>query len=208
MSESLRIHKVIDAMVLLLDEEFSLNGWCVPLENDFSIFIDYQYGSKKNKLVVLESFYNEKFDEVVLPELERSSLILIPPYDLMLKEVIQTYKLNLFNVCIPSLFSIIESMLVFLANDGDAKKVRYIAGLENTCEESIQKHSTELSVKLLNIHKVIKKLFEKIDFDLANKSDNPNRHESAHGRKIGSYNKADCLKLLVLVSSIKSCYKN
>ena len=157
---------------------------------------------------LLESFYDENFSEVVLPELERSSLILIAPYDLMLKETIQTYGLGLFNICIPSLFSIIESMLVFLANDGDSSKVRYIAGLDNTLEYVSEKYSSGLYMQISDINKVISKLFKKIEFNPINQSTELNRHESAHGRKVGSYSKLDCLKLLVLISTIKSCYNN
>ncbi len=208
MPDSINMHKVMDAILFVLDDQFSDNGWCVPEGDAFSMFIDYQYGYQKDKLTVLQSFYNDNFDEVVLPELERNSLILVSPYDHMLVEVIQAYKLNLFNICIPSLFSIIESMLVFLANDGDESKVRYISGFEKVLEVSMNTHNSELTCKLANINKVIKSLFNKIDFDLNKPSVGLNRHESAHGRKVGEYNKSDCLKLLVLVSAIKSCYNN
>ena len=208
MSDLLRIHKVLAPMAFLLDEEFYENGWCLPTSENLSKFVEYQFGSNKDKLSLLESFYDEKFSEIILPELERSSLILSAPYDLMLKETVQTYQLGLFNICIPSLFSIIESMLVYLANDGDTSKVRYIAGLDDTLEHVREKYSSELYLQLSNVNKIISELFKKIEFNPINKSTDLNRHESAHGRKVGSYTKADCLKMLVLVSTIKSCYNN
>jgi hypothetical protein len=208
MSDLLCIHKVLAPITFLLDDEFCVNGWCLPSSENLSKFVEYQFGSNKDKLHLLESFYDERFSEIILPELERSSLILSAPYDLMLKETVQTYQLGLFNICIPSLFSIIESMLVFLANDGDTSKVRYIAGLDNTLDHVRDKYDSKLYLQLSNVNKIISELFKKIEFNLINKSTVLNRHESAHGRKVGSYNKADCLKLLVLVSTVKSCYNN
>ena len=208
MAGSSHIYKALDAMTLSLDEQFAENGWCMPLDAKFSKFVDYQFGTSRDKLKLLETFYDERFSEVILPELEKSSLVLTAPYDLMLKETIQTYELGLFNICIPSLFSIIESMLVFLANDGDPSKVRYISGLDNTLEHVSKKYSSGLYVQLSDIKKIISELFKKIEFNTMNQSIDLNRHESAHGRRVGSYSKLDCLKLLVLISTIKSCYNN
>lgn len=207
MNDLLKIHRIIEGAIVGLDSDIVLNGWCLPDGINLNSYIEFKANSTKSNVELLELFYGREFNTIVLAELNRPSLILISPYDLMLKEVITAYELGYFNICIPSLFSIIEAMLVFLANDGDFTKIRYINGLNNTLELP-GNSNIELKSKLHNIKEIVENYFQKIEFNSEVSSSKLNRHESAHGRKVGSYNKTDCLKLLVLISVIKSCYNN
>ncbi|MCQ4235770.1 hypothetical protein NAV31_18945 [Pseudomonas stutzeri] len=130
-----RIKKVIelafDAVsdTPILNEEFSANGWCLPLDNGMVELYHYTVNSKLSKTESMALFYANKFEEIIEPELRRESLLLVEPHNTMLDECIKSYRCSYYSICIPALFSIIESMLVFLSNKGDFKQLKYSSSL-------------------------------------------------------------------------------
>lgn len=182
-----------------LDEEFSSNGWCLPLDNGMVELFHYMLNSRLSKVESIELFYINKFEEIIEPELRRESLLLIEPHNTMLDECIDSYKCAHYSICIPALFSIIESMLVFLSNKGDFNKTKYSSPL-NTRIASGEFKNEELLKKLKEIKNVTSVLFSGISFDNAEKDINTNRHTSVHGRIERAYSQADALKLFALIS--------
>jgi hypothetical protein len=200
---------IIDALsdTPILDSEFSEKGWCLPLEKGMVDLYHHTISSKLSKIESIELFYAKNFETLIEPELVRESLLLIQPHSTMLQECIASYKHSHYSICIPALFSIIESMLVFLSNNGDFNKLKYSSAL-NLRITSGEFKNEKLVGKLEEIRSVISVLFSKVSFDSTEKDLNINRHASAHGRVERLYSQADALKLFALISLIKSCYEN
>ncbi|MGF1852636.1 hypothetical protein L4C44_12125 [Vibrio satsumensis] len=74
--------------------------------------------------------------------------------------------------------------------------------------ESIKSFNLGLKSKLFQIANTTEELFSPMRFDASECDITLNRHVSAHGRRESPYNKTDCLKLFLLLASIKSCYSN
>lgn len=190
-----------------LNSEFSKNGWCLPLNKGMVELYHYTTNPNLSKLESIELFYAENFEDFIEPELSRESLLLIEPHNTMLEECIASYKHSHYSICIPALFSIIESMLIFLSNKGDFNKLKYSSTLSARITSGEFKNQ-ELLRKLEEISNVISVLFSKVPFDSMEKDRNTNRHTSVHGRTERAYSRADALKLFALISLIKSCYEN
>ncbi|MBF4275298.1 hypothetical protein, partial [Vibrio anguillarum] len=106
-------------------------GWCITsnaIEDELYRFV---LNSGMSELDAIEVLLTERFDTLLLVELERDTSLLISPYSDMLQESIRAFKLGLYNICVPSLFSIIEAALMFLANRGEYKSIRYVSGMRS-----------------------------------------------------------------------------
>lgn len=206
---SLIVDFVLDEMngSIVLTQELSKSGWCIPVEQGKVELHSKIKNSSLPKYDVIEEFYAVNFLELIENELTRSSLLVIEPYKTTLNECIKSYHEGRYAICIPALFAIIESMLVFLSNDGDFKKIRYSSALKSRIDSGEIRNDTLLS-KLREIQTVVTALFSSIPFDSAEKDKLLNRHSVMHGRVERGYTRADALKLFVLTAMIKSCYEN
>ncbi|EMN7269946.1 hypothetical protein CGK14_09980 [Vibrio parahaemolyticus] len=198
--------QIIDRSLWFGSEDLKSQGWCITsneIEDELYRFVRKCGASELDAIEVL---LTERFDTLLLPELERETSLLISPYSDMLQESIRAFKLGFYNICVPSLFSIIEAALMFLANRGEYKSIRYVSGIRNRAN-SEQLHYS-LRSKLNDIANITEELFSKIQFDQKECDTQLNRHASVHGRRETPYTKTDCLKLFLLLSSIKSCFSN
>ena len=192
---------------IVLTQELSESGWCIPIEQGRVQLHGKIKSSSLAKTEVIEEFYAENFSKVIENELRRESLLVTEPHKTILTECIESYHEGKYSICIPALFSIIESMLVFLANDGDFNKIRYASPLQVRIDSGDIRNETLLG-KLREIQIVITGLFSKIPFDGSEKDKCLNRHSAMHGRVERAYKRADALKLFALAAMIMSCYEN
>lgn len=181
-------------------------GWCITSEDIEDELFELMRESDLDEDVAIETLLSERFTFLLQPQLRRESELLVSPHREMLDETISAYNLGVYNLCIPSLFSIVEAALMYLANDGDFKNIRYVSGLQCRADSSALHWS--LRNKLYQIAKTTEELFKKISFDNASCDLVLNRHISVHGRREEIYTQKDCLKLFLLLSSIISCYEN
>ncbi|MBJ2145241.1 hypothetical protein JC606_02450 [Vibrio sp. IB15] len=200
------VQSIIERALWLGSENLKHHGWCITsdlIEDELYMFVRE---SGLTDLEAIEILLKERFDSLILIELERETELIVSPYSDMLKECIKAFELGFYNVCIPSLFSIIETSLMYLANRGDYKSLRYVTGIRRRVNSEHCQYS--LRYKLNDIANVTEALFSKVDFDSNEYDSLLNRHVSVHGRRETAYTKTDCLKLFLLLSSIKSCYSN
>ncbi|MDD1830122.1 hypothetical protein LRP52_49230, partial [Photobacterium sp. ZSDE20] len=181
--------KIIDRAQWLGSENLKNHGWCITsdlIEDELFILVRE---SGLTDLEAIEILLTERFDTLILVELERETKLIISPHSDMLKECIQAFELGFYNVCIPSLFSIIEASLMHLANKGDYKSIRYVTGIRDRVNS--EQYHYSLRDKLNHIANTTEALFSKVQFD-SNKCDTVlNRHASVHGRRETSYTKPD-----------------
>lgn len=198
--------KILDQAMWCGSDELRKQGWCITsgtLENEL---FDYIREHELSEVEAIEELLTERFESLLQAELERETELLISPYSDMLVESIKSFKLGFYNICIPSLFSIIESTLMHLANKGEYNNIRYVSRIRE--RESSEALHLGLRSKLFQIANTTEELFSPMRFDAIECDSTLNRHVSAHGRRERPYNKIDCLKLFLLLSSIKSCYSN
>lgn len=173
--------KIIDCALWLGSENLKNHGWCITsdlIEDELFLLLRE---SELTDLEAIEALLTERFDTLISLELGRETELIISPYSDMLKECIQAFELGFYNVCIPSLFSIIEASLMHLANRGDYKSLRYVTGIRDRVNSDQYHYS--LRDKLNHIANVTEALFSKVNFD-SNECDTLlNRHVSVHGRR-------------------------
>ncbi|PML40805.1 hypothetical protein [Vibrio breoganii] len=187
-------------------EDLKNEGWCITsdvIEDELYRIVRNSGTSELDTIAIL---LTERFDTLLLIELERETSLLISPYSDTLQESIRAFKLGFYNICVPSLFSIIEAALMFLANHGEYKSIRYVTGIRSRADS--EQLPDSLRSKLNDIANITEGLFSKIQFDQKECGTQLNRHVSVHGRRETPYTKTDCLKLFLLLSSIKSCFSN
>ncbi|MDM7039775.1 hypothetical protein, partial [Klebsiella michiganensis] len=127
----------------------------------------------------------------------------------MLLEVIQAYRQGFYQICIPSLFAILERYLADLSNDGDLSNVKYSMGLarkvwiENDENGQFIENDSEIPYQFVQsiylIKQFLDKYFIKIDFE---SFDSLNRHAFAHGRQQYYATRVDVVKLIFVITSI------
>ncbi|MFA0555246.1 hypothetical protein [Vibrio sp. 10N.222.55.A1] len=198
--------RVLDQAIWCGSDELRKQGWCITSETLENELFDYIREHELSEVQAIEELLTERFESLLQVELERETRLLIPPYSDMLIESIKSFNLGFYNICIPSLFSIIESALMHLANKGEYNNIRYVSGIRK--RESSEVLHLGLKSKLFQIANTTEELFSPMRFDASECDITLNRHVSAHGRRESSYNKTDCLKLFLLLASIKSCYSN
>ncbi|MBW9412718.1 hypothetical protein FHC58_07100 [Enterobacter hormaechei] len=192
----------------------SENGWVPPIS--FDCYEYFQCSSNELSDEEFEQglmdFFEENLENVFL-EIINLEEYHNPFIHKMLQEVVQAYKQELYQICIPSLFAILERYLADLSNDGDLNKVRYGAGLGKkiwvetdhsdkyieTCQEIPGRfiHSCYL------IKSFIDKYFTSINFE---DFDSLNRHAFAHGRQRYFGTRLDTIKLIFIITNIINMY--
>lgn len=192
----------------------SENGWVPPLS--FDCYEYFQCSSTElsdgDIELGLMDFFEVNFDNVFLKiiDLEEQQN---PFIHKMMSEVIQAYRLKLYQICIPSLFAILERYLADLSNDGDLNKIRYGAGLERKVQvikdndgdfiETDVEFPYQFVQSCYLIKKFLDKNFTAIDFE---SSCSLNRHTFAHGRQQYYATRVDAVKLIFIITNIISMY--
>ncbi|EJA7356722.1 hypothetical protein MWW35_004901, partial [Vibrio parahaemolyticus] len=200
------LNRVIEQALTVGSDELKNQGWCLASGQIEDALFDLIQTSGLSATDAIEHLLSEKFEELLAVELERKSELLVSPYSDMVTEAIKAYHLGFYNICVPSLFSVIEAALMYLANDGEHNSIRYVTGLrDKSLSDGLH---WELKNKLFIITDTIEQLFSKIQFNDHTCDSVLNRHVSMHGRRETPYVKADCLKLFLLLTSVKSCYSN
>ncbi|EJC6798648.1 hypothetical protein RGL59_004393 [Vibrio parahaemolyticus] len=200
------LNRVIEQALTVGSDELKNQGWCLASGQIEDALFDLIQTSGLSATDAIEHLLSEKFEELLAVELERKSELLISPYSDMVTEAIKAYHFGFYNICVPSLFSVIEAALMYLANDGEHNSIRYVTGLrDKSLSDGLH---WELKNKLFIITDTIEQLFSKIQFNDHTCDSVLNRHVSMHGRRETPYVKADCLKLFFLLTSVKSCYSN
>ncbi|GEM_PF-3442085 len=203
-----------DYQSLEFTNRLSDNGWVPPLS--FDCYEHFQCSSSELSdqeiEVGLMSFFEDNFENVFLKiiNLEENQH---PYIHKMLLEVVQAYRQELYQICIPSLFAILERYLADLSNDGDLEKVKYGVGLarkiwvENDKNGQFIETDGEIPYQFVQscylIKNFLNKYFMKIDFE---DFDSLNRHAFAHGRQQYYATRVDAVKLFFIITNIISMY--
>lgn len=183
--------------------ELSELGWVLSSEEQKKLIHSSFYPSKIEDSEVGELLHNN-FSNLLKEPLLQSDSLYVKAQKQMLFESLHAYSLGYYNLCVPALFTIVESGLLYLANDGKFESTRYLHGIENKLSTSNYHYTLE--EKLREIHKACEFLFGKIDFCSTESEYLLNRHATLHGRRELTYTKIDCLKLFNLILAIKLCY--
>ncbi|MCS2154998.1 hypothetical protein MUU49_20830 [Scandinavium goeteborgense] len=192
----------------------SEDGWIPPLAFDCYDYFQCPSSELSGKEIELGfiDFFEDNYESVFIKiiNLEEGQN---PFIHKMLLEVVQAYRQGLYQICIPSLFAILERYLADLSNDGDLNNVRYGMGLarkvwvKNDKDEMFIETDGELPYKFVQscylIKKFVDKYFMKIDFESFNSL---NRHAFAHGRQQYYATKVDAVKLIFIITNIISMY--
>lgn len=185
----------------------SKNGWVPPLSLDCYEYFQCHSSELSDEDIELGliDFFEDNYDNVFFKiiNLEEDQN---PFLHKLMCEVMQAYNQQLYQICIPSLFSILERYLAELSNDGDLNKVRYGAGLERKIGMR-NNDGGELPYQFDNscylIKKYLNQYFKATDFENCNSL---NRHAFAHGRQQYYATKVDVIKLIFIVTNIISMY--
>lgn len=185
--------------------EISELGWVLITEEQKMLVHSSFYSST---LIIEDSYVGEllhnNFSNLIKEPLLKADPLYAEAQKKMLFESLHAYTLGYYNLCVPALFSIVESGLLYLANDGKFESTRYSQGLKNKLSTSNYHYTLEC--KLSEICKACESLFGKINFSSTDSEDWLNRHATLHGRRERPYTKIDCLKLFNLILAIKLCY--
>lgn len=181
-------------------------GWVMPLALPYPIykaFISDDSKTKKDFDEYFTNFYDNDFEN----NLKKSLLGNIGFVDNSLKELISQaitcYEQELFQICIPALFSVLEGSLVELSNRGDRKNIRYRSGLNASID---QDKLGVIVIPLISISWFLDYAFSKSDFE-QNGFEELNRHWAQHGRYSDSLDKSSALKLFSAVDLVLFAYK-
>ncbi|CAH7381298.1 conserved hypothetical protein [Vibrio chagasii] len=200
------ICRVLEQTIWVDSHELKKQGWCLISGHIEDKLFELIRTSGLSETVAIEQLLSDNFEQLLVVELERKSMLLAAPYSDIVTEAVIAYRAGFYNICVPSLFSVIEASLTYLANDGEQSSIRYVAGIrDKSLSESLH---WELRNKLFQIGDTVEELFRKIQFEDPICDSVLNRHVSMHGRRETPYLKVDCLKLFLLLISIKSCYSN
>ncbi|HAU4937210.1 TPA: hypothetical protein JDY72_27625, partial [Citrobacter freundii] len=135
-----KFHSIMESILERLEKDdylswdfinrLSKNGWVPPLAFDCYDYFQCPSSELSDKEIELGfmSFFELNFESVFLKiiNLEEKQN---PFIHKMLLEVIQAYRQGFYQICIPSLFAILERHLADLSNDGDLSNVKYSMGL-------------------------------------------------------------------------------
>lgn len=219
-----KFHSIMESILERLEEDdylsrdfinrLSKNGWVPPLA--FECYDYFQCPSSELSDNEIElgfmEFFEDNFENVFLKiinlEVEQNPFI-----HRMLLEVVQAYRQELYQICIPSLFAILERYLADLSNDGDLNSVKYGMGLarkirvENDKGNNFIETDSEIPYQFLQscylIKKFLDKHFMRIDFE---NTGSLNRHAFAHGRQQYYATRVDAVKLIFIITNIISMY--
>ena len=219
-----KFHSIMESILDRLEKDdylswdfinrLSKNGWVPPLAFDCYDYFQCPSSELSDKEIELGfmNFFELNFESVFLKiinlEEEQNPFI-----HKMLLEVIQAYRQGFYQICIPSLFAILERYLADLSNDGDLSNVKYGMGLARKVWIEKDKNGQfietdgEIPYQFVQscylIKKFLDKYFTKIDFE---SFDSLNRHAFAHGRQQYYATRVDAVKLIFIITNIISMY--
>lgn len=192
----------------------SKNGWVLPLAFDCYDYFQCPSSELSDKEIELGfmSFFELNFESVFLKIINLEE-VQNPFIHKMLVEVVQAYRQGFYQICIPSLFAILERYLADLSNDGDLSNVKYSMGLarkvwiENDENGQFIENDSKIPYQFVQsiylIKQFLDKYFMKIDFE---SFDSLNRHAFAHGRQQYYATHVDVVKLIFVITNIISMY--
>lgn len=173
-------------------------GWVVPLQMPYPIykeFVDNKNNTLEQVDLFFSQFYKRDFDNRLKDDLITFSKNIPESLQVLLNEVIHSYKNCHFQICVPALFAVIEGSLIHLTNQPRVQ-IKYNESLK----EGIQNEALGFNVIFhISISEFLSmafksESFEKTDFNIIN------RHWSQHGRYITTLDETAILKLFGAVS--------
>ncbi|EPC0891014.1 hypothetical protein ACR0VG_001440 [Citrobacter freundii] len=219
-----KFHALMDSILeRLMDDDYrswdfinrlSENGWVPPLA--FDCYDYFRCPSSELTDTEIEigfmEFFECNFENIFLKiinlEVEQNPFI-----HRTLLEIFQAYKQELYQICIPSLFAVLERYLADLSNDGDLNNIRYGMGLarkvwvENDRDDKFIETDNEMPYQFVQscylIRRFLDKYFISVDFETFNLL---NRHAFAHGRQQYYASQVDVVKLIFIITNIISMY--
>ena len=131
----------------------------------------------------------------------------------MMCECIEAYKLGLYQICIPALFSITESYLADLSNNGDLAVTKYKSGLNGKVKlnhdgefwdfETLEDFPERFAPVCYAIIAYLDTYFAPVNFESFT---GLNRHAFAHGRQNHNATKEDVVMLMFVITNIIAMY--
>ena len=189
-------------------------GWIIPVGFDgYDFFNKPSVEISDDELIKgFVDFFDINIDLTFLALISLEKDINPSIYKLMC-ECIDAYKSGLYQICIPALFSITESYLADLSNDGNLSATKYKYGLSSKVKLNHDGEfwgfdvSDDFPEKFAPVcHAIIAfldKYFCTVDFELFT---GLNRHSFAHGRQNYNATKEDVVMLMFVITNIISMY--
>jgi len=181
-------------------------GWVIPLGLPYPVykeFISDNSNTKDDFDEYFTKFYSGDFEKNVKAPLNKYIHHIDISLQKLISEALICYDQELFQICIPALFSVLEGSLVELSNKGDRESIRYRNGLNSSV------NNDNLGLPVLNIISIswfLDYTFSKSNFNQS-KFEELNRHWSQHGRYLGLMGKSSVLQLFGVVALVLFSYQ-